>query len=73
MYERTGAWADVPITGAEFEPVLNLPREQLYRLIEYLEGRGYLRYLSAGPRVSISKQGIGYIALMAGRRRSIRE
>lgn len=73
VYDRTGGTPDVPVSGPEIEPALGVPREQLYRLIQYLEDRGYLRYLGAGPRVSISQQGIDYISLLAGRRESIRE
>lgn len=72
VYERTGVNCDVAVTGTEIGAALGLPYEDLYRVIHFLEDRGYLNYRGAGPRVCITPKGIRYLEVDAQNRRSIR-
>jgi hypothetical protein len=51
---------------------LGLSRVQTFAVAEFLAAEGYVEYLGAGPRVRISAKGMRYIALEAGRRRTVR-
>lgn len=72
VYEHTGSDCDISVTGTQIGAALRLPYEELYRVIHYLEDRGYLNYRGAGPRVCITEQGIQYLRVDAKKRRSIR-
>ncbi len=48
-------------------------RQELFRVLEYLDRRGYVTYHGPGPQVSITVKGIDYIDRMARRRHSLRE
>lgn len=52
---------------------LGVWREELYRVLEFLDRRGYIIYHGAGPRISITHQGLDFIRHNARRRRSIRD
>lgn len=73
IYERAGASCERTVTGTEIGAVLNLKFEDLFRVIHFLEVKGYLKYLDAGPRVCITAAGLRYIEELAGRRRSLRD
>lgn len=72
VYDHAGAACTVPVTGSQIGSALHLPYEELYRVIHYLEDRGYLVYLGAGPTVCITDKGIRYLEEEAGNRRTIR-
>lgn len=72
VYERTGADCSLPVTGTQVGAALRLPYEELYRVIHFLEDRGYLRYLGAGPTVCITDKGIRYLEVDSRKRQSIR-
>lgn len=48
-------------------------RQELFRVLEYLDRKGYVTYHGPGPQVSITVKGIDYIDRMARRRHSLRE
>ncbi len=56
-----------------FADQLGVWREELFRVIEFLDRKGYLVYHGAGPSVSLTRQGVDYVERHAGRRRSIRD
>lgn len=72
VYEHTGADCSVAVTGTQVGAALMLSYEELYRVIHFLEDRGYLNYRGAGPRVCITERGIRYLQVEARNRRSIR-
>lgn len=72
VYEQTGTNCELPVTGTQIGAALGLPYEELYRVIHFLEDRGYLSYRGAGPRVCITEKGISYLEIDARKRRSIR-
>jgi DNA-binding IclR family transcriptional regulator len=73
VYERAGQHCEVVVKGSEIGAALDLRYENLFRITHFLERRGYLAYLGEGPRVCITFQGIEYMEVLAGRRRSIRD
>lgn len=73
VYEHAGQHCDVVVKGSEIGTALNLRYEELFRITHFLETRGYLAYLGAGPRVCLTAKGIEYMELLAGRRRTIRD
>lgn len=72
VYDRTGVNCDVAVTGTQIGAALGLSYEELYRVIHFLEDRGYLDYRGAGPTVCITAKGIRYLEVEARNRRSIR-
>jgi predicted transcriptional regulator len=72
VFQRTGSNCELSVTGSEIGAALELPYEELYRVVHYLENRGFLNYRGAGPRVCITTKGIRYLEELSGRRRSIR-
>lgn len=72
VYDRTGVNCDVAVTGTQIGAALGLSYEELYRVIHFLEDRGYLDYQGAGPTVCITAKGIRYLEVDARKRRSIR-
>lgn len=72
VFRRTGENCEVILTAAEIGAELNIRFEDLFRVIDYLNTRGYLTEAGAGPRVCITPDGIAYMTELAGRRRSIR-
>lgn len=72
VYEHAGATCSIPVTGSQIGAALHIPYEELYRVIHYLDDRGYLGYLSAGPTVCITVKGIRYLEHEARNRRTIR-
>jgi len=56
VHARTHA-AGETVTGPELARELGLDREETFRSLEYLAGRGLLDYLGAGPVVRISPRG----------------
>lgn len=72
VYERTGAQCTAQVAVSEIGFALDLPYEELYRSIEFLRSRGYLTESVPSTRLCITRRGISYLELLAGRRRSIR-
>ena len=56
-----------------FPDGLGVWRQELFRVLDYLDRRGYITYHGAGPEVSITSKGIDYIQRPARRRRSLRD
>lgn len=57
---------------SSFTDDLGIWREELFRVLEFLDRKGYLTYHGAGPLVSITQRGVDYIHRDGGRRKSIR-
>ena len=55
-----------------FAQEMGIWREELFRVLEFLDRKCFLVYHGAGPRVSITRTGVEYIERTGGRRRSIR-
>lgn len=72
IYEHAGASCQQEVTGAQIGAALHLAYEDLYRVIHYLETRGYLDYRGAGPKVCLTETGFSYLSEIAGRRRTVR-
>ena len=64
---------DRVLRGCAFAEGLGVWRQEVFRVVEFLDRRGYLTYHGAGPAVSITNKGIDYVQRSAWRRRSIRE
>lgn len=72
VYDRTGADCSLTVTGTQIGAGLGLSYEELYRIIHFLEDRGYLSYLGVGPRVCITEKGVRYLETESRKRKSIR-
>lgn len=73
LYDATGAAEDGAVRAWSFAPDLGVWREELFRVIEFLDRKRYLEYLGAGPTVRITRAGVEYIESEAERRKSIRD
>lgn len=73
VHARTGADCTLTISGLEVGEALGLSREEIFRAVQFLAQRGLLHYVGAGPRVCITPKGVEYLAVRAGRRRSVRD
>jgi hypothetical protein len=60
------------LTVSAFTQELGIWREELFRVLEFLDRKGYIVYHGAGPLVSITRNGVDYIARLGGRWKSIR-
>lgn len=60
------------VNRSEIGAALNFRHEELFRIAYCLKNRGCVAYLGAGPRVCITANGIEYLEVLAGTRRSIR-
>lgn len=71
------AWKQEPDRAAihayTFATDLGVWQAELFRVIEFLDRKGYVVYLGAGPLVHITPAGVRYLEEEAGGRRSIRE
>jgi hypothetical protein len=72
IYDRTMGRFDQVVTGPELKRFLDVKYEDLFRVVHFLEHHAFLRYLGAGPRVSLTEKGLHYIEEEAGKRRSLR-
>jgi DNA-binding MarR family transcriptional regulator len=72
IYEHAGASCQHEVTGTQIGAALQLTYEDLYRIVHFLDSRGYLHYMGAGPRVCLSEEGRRYLEELARQRRSIR-
>jgi hypothetical protein len=73
IYASVEGRADVEKNVSDFVHLLGTWHAELFRVVEWLDRRGYIRYCGAGPTVCLTEQGIAFVASEAGRRRSIRE
>lgn len=60
-----------PINCGSFAQEIGVWREEIFRVIDFLDRIGFVRYLGAGPLVSITARGIDYLERGAGRRKRI--
>lgn len=71
------AWREEPdraaIQAYSFAADLGVWHAELFRVIEFLDRKGFVTYLGAGPLVRITSEGIRYMEEEAKGRRSIRD
>ena len=72
VHRETEGKAGVALLVSNFTEELGIWREELFRVLEFLDRKGYIVYHGAGPLVSITRDGIDYIERTGGRRKSIR-
>ncbi len=65
--------AEVELNVAGFVHHLGTWHTELFRVVEWLDRRGFIRYCGAGPTVCLTQVGIDFVGSDARRRRSIRE
>lgn len=65
--------AGIVLQVRDFDDGLGVWRQELFRVLEYLDRRGYIVYHGPGPQVSITVKGLDYIHRTARRRHSLRE
>jgi hypothetical protein len=65
--------ADVENNVSSFVHQLGTWHAELFRVVEWLDRHGFIRYCGAGPTVCLTTQGIFFLHSEAGRRRSIRQ
>jgi hypothetical protein len=65
--------AEVEKNVADFVHHLGTWHAELFRVVEWLDRRGFIRYCGAGPTVCLTERGIQFVSSEAGRRRSIRD
>ena len=71
-HRHTGGDCTRSVVGAALGADLDVPYEELHRVLSCLEEHGYLFHIGPGPRLCITPKGIRYIERAAGRRRSLR-
>jgi hypothetical protein len=72
VYQGCSGEAGCTLLVSAFTQELGIWREELFRVLEFLDRKGYLIYHGAGPLVSLTRVGIEYIEKGGGRRKSIR-
>ena len=73
LYRATEGAMDRPFNVVRFTRDLGVWHAELYRVIEWLDRKGFVRYLGAGPMVSLTPRAIAYIEREAGGRKSLRD
>lgn len=73
LYQGCDGKTGCVLRVSTFADNLGVWREELFRVIEWLDRKGYLVYHGAGPSVSLTRQGVDYVERYAGRRRSLRD
>jgi CTP-dependent riboflavin kinase len=73
IYHACGAQTGCELRVADFTEQLGIWREELFRVLDFLDRRRYIEYHGAGPLVSVTQQGIDYVEHLAQRRRSLRD
>ena len=64
---------DCALVVSAFTQDLGIWREELFRVLEFLDRKGYIIYHGVGPLVSITRRGIDYIERSTERRKTIRD
>jgi DNA-binding IclR family transcriptional regulator len=72
LYEATSGIPEVKCNVAHFAFNLATWRSEVFRIVEWLERSGFIRYCGAGPTVCITDKGVASIQEQ-DRRRSIRD
>src|SRR5687767_4533860 len=72
IYQGCEGKAGCTLVVSAFAQELGIWREELFRVLEFLDRKGFIVYHGAGPLVSMTRNGIDYIERMGGRRKSIR-
>lgn len=72
LYEATHGLSEVKCNIAHFDFDLGTWRAELFRVVEWLDRTGFLRYCGAGPTVCITDKGVA-VMQEEDRRRSIRD
>lgn len=67
-----GDRCDKAVTADTLGTELGLHYEDVFRVLDFLRGAGYLVHLEGGARVCITPAGVHYLAEKAQRRRSVR-
>lgn len=73
IYQRAEGDCALEMHAREVGTEMGLTPEETFQIVHFLESRGFLAYLGAGPRICITEKGVRYIEREAGRRRSIRD
>ena len=73
LYRATEGAMDRPFNVVRFTQDLGVWHAELFRVVEWLDRKGFVRYLGAGPTVSLTPRGIAYIEREAAGRRSLRD
>lgn len=73
LYEVCGRVPGCAVHFSRFAEELGAWREELFRAVEWLDRKGYVRYHGAGPVVSLTEKGVDYIQRDARQRRTIRD
>ena len=73
LYQATEGGVERPLNVVKFTEDIGTWELELYRVVEWLDRRGFVRYLGAGPTVSLTERGVDYIEKEARRRKSIRD
>lgn len=72
LYRAVEGEVDVQRNVRPFAVDLGVWHAELFRIVEWLERQGLIRYCGAGPVVCLTDKGVGFIS-RGGERRSIRD
>jgi hypothetical protein len=72
VYRECEGKVGCTLTVSAFAQELGIWREELFRVLEFLDRKGYIVYHGAGPLVSLTRMGLDYVERTGGRRKSIR-
>jgi hypothetical protein len=68
-----GGQPEVEKNVSSFIHQLGTWHAELFRVVEWLDRQGFIRYCGAGPTVCLTPRGVAFLDSAAGRRRSIRD
>src|SRR5688572_25891513 len=58
LYQSAERCAEMEINTAGFVDRLGVWRAEFYRVVEYLDHNGFIRYLRGGPTVCLTEKGV---------------
>lgn len=73
IFGAVGGEPDVEKNVSSFVHQLGTWHAELFRVVEWLDRAGFIRYCGAGPTVCLTTKGITFVLADAGRRTSIRD
>lgn len=73
IFTSVGRQPEAEINVSDFVHQLGTWHAELFRVVEWLDRSGLVRYCGAGPTVCLTPRGIAYMTDGAGRRRSVRD
>jgi hypothetical protein len=73
IFASVNGQADVELNVSGFVHHIGTWHAELFRIVEWLDRRGFIRYCGAGPTVCLTRAGVDFVGSEAGKRRSIRE